>query len=84
MLLFFNFVGPNELFDDDEGVEVTDLDEARRQALDAFRQLRKEDGAIRSDFAGWWLEIVDDAGTTMATIDLDLTNRPSDDTTNIV
>ena len=52
---------------DHEGVDILGLEEARRQALLAIKEV-KQPG---DDWSGWTLVAVDDAGSVLFTLDLD-------------
>jgi hypothetical protein len=65
MRCYFHLVnGHTELIDDD-GVEVSNLENAKVQALMAVNELRREyDGAIE-DWGGWHLQILCQDGTLL-------------------
>jgi hypothetical protein len=71
MRLYFDLGDGRRTIPDVDGVEVPNLDGARRIVLDAIRELREEDPSITWDWSGWRLSVVDSAGTVVLTIDLD-------------
>lgn len=67
MRCYLNLVDATQTLVDHEGVEVSDLDEAREAAREAVAEL-VEGGA---DLRGWRLEAVDASGTVLFAIRLD-------------
>ena len=68
MRVFFHLMDGTEAIGDEEGVEVSDLDEARTQALNAIREIRASDAA--RDWGAWRLEASDQAGSLLFSLDL--------------
>jgi hypothetical protein len=68
MRVFFHLMDGTETIGDEEGVEVSDLDEARTQALNAIREIRASDAA--RDWGAWRLEASDQAGSLLFSLDL--------------
>ncbi len=68
MRVFFHLMDGTETIRDEEGVEVSDLDEARMQALDAIREIRASDAA--RDWGAWRLEASDQAGSLLFSLNL--------------
>jgi hypothetical protein len=71
MRLYFDLRDKQYTLPDVYGVEVADLDEARRVALAMIRTLRAEDPAAAQDWSGWQISVVDEAGAVVFTLDLD-------------
>ena len=69
MRVFFHLIHAKTI-PDDQGVEVSDLDEAKAEALNAIRELRAKDAAAR-DWAGWKLEASDERGSLLFSLRLD-------------
>jgi len=68
MRVFFHLVDGTETIRDEEGVEVSGLDEAQTQALHAIRELRASDAA--RDWGAWRLEASDQAGSLLFSLNL--------------
>lgn len=64
----FNLVSDFESILDDEGVEVRDVEHARREAMEAIEELRVRDGSFADDWLGWRLEAVDEKGSILFVI----------------
>ncbi len=71
MRLYFDLKNDPYTLPDVYGVEVSDLDEARRVALEMIRTLRAEDPAAAQDWSGWQISVVDETGAVVFTLDLD-------------
>lgn len=69
MRLYFHLVDQQEAIRDLEGVQVTDLEQARAEALQAVEELRMEDPT--QDWSGWTLRISDETGRVLLSLDLD-------------
>jgi hypothetical protein len=63
----------DEIFDP-EGLEVSDLQEARVQAIRAIEELRQEDPSAARDWSGWTLTVADGSGVVLFSLDLDSDN----------
>jgi len=70
MRVFFNILNSGEAIRDHEGIEVSDLDEARTQAQLAVEEMRSGNPASARDWAGWRLAADDQSGTALFTLDL--------------
>lgn len=70
MRCFFNLMGPGYVLDDEVGVVVYDVKEARREASAAVRELAGEEPDSARAWSGWRLEAVDAVGTPLFTVDL--------------
>jgi hypothetical protein len=67
-LYFFHIVTPVERIEDGEGLELPDLDSARREAIDSLRSILAEEtrrGVLGLDE---WIEVADAAGKLLFTI----------------
>jgi hypothetical protein len=71
MRLYFDLRDTGMLIPDVCGIEVFDLDEARRAALEIIRTLRQENPSVAQDWSGWTMNAVDPAGAVVFAIDLD-------------
>jgi hypothetical protein len=69
--LYFDLHGFEQTIPDVTGIEVSDLAQARRTALEMIRQLRQDDPALAQDWSGWTLRAVDAAGFVVFAIALD-------------
>ncbi|MPR12115.1 DUF6894 family protein [Microvirga tunisiensis] len=65
MRCYFHLVNSHEELIDDEGVEVSNLESAKTQALTAVNELRREYGGVIEDWSGWHLNIVCPEGTLL-------------------
>jgi len=68
---YFNLMNARESIRDIEGLEVTDLDEARSEVFKAIKEVRAESGKVEKDWQGWRMEVVDEAGCMLLSIPLD-------------
>jgi len=71
MHLYFDLRDPEYTLPDVYGVEVSDIDEAWRVALEMTRKLRQENPSTAQDWSGWTISAVDAAGAVVFTINLD-------------
>jgi hypothetical protein len=71
---FFNLVSDGEVIPDEEGINVSYLDDALMQAVQAVEELRHEDLVSAGEWQGWWLEVTDDAGQIVLSVSLDHAN----------
>lgn len=62
MRCYFHLVSDHDQIVDDEGIEVSDLESAKTQALMAVRELQQELGGIVDDWSGWHLRILSSEG----------------------
>ena len=72
MRCFFHLVGEEDELLDGEGVEVSSLDQARAEAMQAVAELRRDRPEIEHEWSGWRLDIVDDAGRRISSVELGL------------
>ncbi|WP_432807327.1 DUF6894 family protein [Microvirga terrae] len=75
MRCYFHLVNSHEEILDDEGIEVSDLDHAKAQALAAIDDLRNEAIEVGASWQGWWLNIVDSSGRVLASLCLEPTRH---------
>ena len=59
MRCYFNLVNGTEEIIDDDGIEVSGIEQARAQALKAIAELRHEDNELASEWKNWRLEVTD-------------------------
>ena len=71
MRLYFDLNDTQHTLPDVEGVEVSDIAQARNVALEMIRKFRQEDASAAQDWSGWTLNVVDAAGVIVFSIDLD-------------
>jgi len=71
MQLYFDLKNDPYTLPDVHGVEVSDMAEAWRVALEMIRKLRQEDPSVAQDWSGWTISAVDPAGSVLFTLDLD-------------
>ncbi len=73
MRCFFHLVSDREELIDDEGIDVSDYETARAQAMMAVIELKQEAGGIVEDWTGWQLNVVDAEGDLLWSVPLSLT-----------
>jgi hypothetical protein len=73
MRCYFHLVNGHETIPDDMGVEVSDLDDAKTQALIAIHEIREEAIQQGASWQGWRLDIVDPSGRVLLSIPLNPT-----------
>jgi len=71
MRLYFDLRSDQDTLPDVEGVEVVDLAQARRVALEMIQEIRQEDSSVAQEWSGWTLHVADIAGRVLFTLDLD-------------
>jgi hypothetical protein len=71
MRCYFHLVCGSEVLPDSEGVEVTDLDVARTQAVAAIQELAQENEADAAAVVGWRLDVSDASGKVLFSVSLD-------------
>ena len=71
MPFYFHLQNGTEMIRDEEGIEVSDLDATRAEALDALRDMRDKNDSDLHDWAGWKLAVVDEAGALLFSLDMD-------------
>ncbi len=70
MRCYFHLVSSHEEIVDDEGLEVSGLEDAKAQAASAISELRRDYAGAIEDWAGWRLNIVDGEGRLLHSIQL--------------
>jgi hypothetical protein len=75
MRCYFHLVNSHEEILDDEGIEVSDLKDAKVQAMQAIDDLRKEAIEVGASWRGWRLDIADRSGRVLASICLEPTQH---------
>jgi hypothetical protein len=73
MRCYFHLVNGDETIPDDTGIEVSDLEDAKAQALQAIDDLRDEAIQAGASWQDWRLDIVDRSGRILLSIPLDPT-----------
>lgn len=73
MRFYFNLVCDDETMTDDEGVEVSDTEHARVQAMKAIAELRQEAGTDLVEWSRWRLDVIDEAGDVVFSLQLNQT-----------
>jgi len=75
MRCYFHLVNSHEEILDDEGVEVSDLEHAKAQAMWAIDSLRNEAIEAGASWQGWRLDIVNPSGRVLASLTLEPTRH---------
>jgi hypothetical protein len=70
MRCYFHLVSSFEEILDSEGIEVSDLEDAKVQALSAIYELRRDYAGAIEDWGSWRLNIVDGDGRLLHSIPL--------------
>ncbi len=70
MRCYFHLVNRDEEILDEEGMEVSDLEDAKAQALAAIDELRRDYEDVLEDWRQWRLNIVTRDGTLLHSIPL--------------
>jgi hypothetical protein len=71
MRLFIHLVDSQDTIHDLEGVEVTDLEQARTEAIRALADMRQEDPSAPQAWSGWTLRLTDGSGRVVLSFGLD-------------
>jgi hypothetical protein len=71
---FFNLVSDGKVIPDEKGINLSVLDDALIQAVQAVEELRHEDLVPVGAWQGWWLQVTDDAGQIVLSLSLDYAN----------
>ena len=69
MRIFFHLVSASETIQDQEGVEVSRVEEAEAEAMKLVREAQGNGSGLRQS-AGWRLEARDESGTLLFSFDL--------------
>jgi hypothetical protein len=65
MRCYFHLISDHDQILDDEGIEVSDLESAKTQALMAVSELQQELGGTVQDWSGWYLRILSSEGNLL-------------------
>ncbi len=68
---YFNLTDGHNVIPDEVGIEVSDDRAALIQAFEAVEELRGETDSSPDEWAGWWLNIMDDSGRLVHSLALD-------------
>ena len=79
MRCYFDLVGPDGFIADDEGVSVTDILHAHRDAIAVVREARAEWERQGTAYEGWRLEARDRHGVGLFTVDFDTASNAHGD-----
>ena len=71
MRLFFHLVDGGDTIQDLEGIEVTNLEQARTEALRALAEMRQEEPPAPQAWSGWTLKVTDGSERVVLSLDLD-------------
>jgi hypothetical protein len=69
--VYFHVRRAHDVIFDLQGLEVSDLQEARVQAIRAIEELRQEDVSAAREWSGWSLTVADASGEVLFSLDLD-------------
>ncbi len=75
MRCYFHLVDSHEEILDDEGIEASNLEIAKAQAMLAIDDLRNEAIEAGASWQGWQLDIADPSGRVLASLCLDPTRH---------
>jgi hypothetical protein len=68
---FFHLADLYDAIPDEDGVEISNLEDAHTEALTQIEELWRSDPSSAIDWAGWRLHIADAAGVVVCSINLD-------------
>jgi hypothetical protein len=71
MRCYFHLIKGDAIIRDDIGVEVADVDEARREAMTTISEMATQEPNLAREGAGWTLIVTDPAGAVLVAIPLD-------------
>ncbi|MFC1459520.1 DUF6894 family protein [Microvirga arabica] len=71
MRCYFHLVNSYEEIPDDEGIKVSDLEDAKAQALVAIEDIREEAVQVGASWHSWRLEITDTSRRVLASHSLE-------------
>ena len=71
MRVYFHPKDSSEMIHDFKGVDVSDVEEARAEAMRAVEELSQEDAAAAASWSGWSLQAADMSGRVLFSLDLD-------------
>jgi hypothetical protein len=70
MRCYFHLINGPDIIRDTDGIEVDDVEEARTQALKAIQELRSNQEMADEDWQGWQLDVVDESGMLLFSVNL--------------
>jgi hypothetical protein len=68
--LYFDLVNTHDSMPDREGIEVDDVSQAKAAIVAMVDELRQEDASTAQEWSGWTLNVSDDAGRVVFSLDL--------------
>ena len=71
MRLYFHLLKGTEAIRDEDGIEVSDVDVARAEALNTIREMRSAEDTQHPDWTGWKLAVADKSGALLFSLDVD-------------
>ncbi|MBZ6076746.1 DUF6894 family protein [Microvirga puerhi] len=71
MRCYFNLSNGDSFFADNDGVEISSLDEAHGEVLDAIRETFLDRDPHAVDLQGWALDVVDTTGRVLLSMSLE-------------
>ena len=72
---FFHLADLYDAIPDEDGVEISNVEDARTEALTQIEELRRSDPSSAVDWSGWRLHIADASGVVVCSINLDRSFR---------
>jgi hypothetical protein len=69
--LYFDLVNSHESLPDRDGIEVDDISQAKAILTAMVDEVRQEDACSAQEWSGWTLNVSDDAGRVLFSLDLD-------------
>jgi hypothetical protein len=70
MRCYFHVINGSARIMDDVGIDVSDLDQARSEAIEAVREMRAQDPQLAKESACWALTTTDESGVVLFKIPL--------------
>jgi hypothetical protein len=71
MRCFFNLHNTDDTILDEEGVEVSNVEELRAQVAKEVNEVRSADPLVAGEWKGWRLEATDPSGAVLFSVNLD-------------
>ncbi|MGO4572556.1 DUF6894 family protein [Microvirga sp. 2TAF3] len=71
MRCYFNLSNGDRFFQDEHGIEISNLDDAHGEALQAIREVSQQRDAEKLDWNGWDLSVVDAQGNLLLSVSLE-------------
>jgi hypothetical protein len=69
--LDFDLINTHDSMPDREGVEVDDVSQAKAVIVAMVDELRQEEASTAQEWSGWTLNVSDDAGRVVFSLDLE-------------